>query len=173
MASGQGAAYRGIRAGTGPTAPGPFAAEGRYDVARSEQVRITRVVRFSAAHRYHSDQLSEAENQRVFGKCNRVHGHGHDYRLEVAVEGGVDPITGMVMNLATLDELLRTEIVEPLDHSFLNYDVPHFATVVPTCENLALYVMERMRPALAGIAMRLAAVRVWEGDDLYAEVECR
>ena len=140
-------------------------------MSRSEQVRITRVVRFSAAHRYHSDQLSDAENQRVFGKCNRVHGHGHDYRVEVAVEGAVDPITGMVMNLATLDDVLQAEIVQPLDHSFLNFDVPYFARVVPTCENLALYVLKQVRVRLESVGMRLAAVRVWEGQDLFAEVE--
>lgn len=140
-------------------------------MARSDKVRITRVVRFSAAHRYHSDQLSDAENQRVFGKCNRVHGHGHDYRVEVAVEGVVDPVTGMVMNLAALDDILQAEIVQPLDHSFLNYDVPHFAQVVPTCENLALFVVERVQPPLQRTGMHLAAVRVWEGEDLFAEVQ--
>lgn len=140
-------------------------------MARSEKVRITRVVRFSAAHRYHSDRLSDAENQRVFGKCNRVHGHGHDYRVEVAVEGAVDPVTGMVMNLAALDDIMQAEIVQPLDHSFLNYDVPHFAHVVPTCENLALFVAQKVQPPLQRTGMQLAAVRVWEGDDLFAEVE--
>ena len=139
-------------------------------MALSENLRITRVVRFSAAHRYHSDQLSEAENQRVFGKCNRVHGHGHDYKVEVSVQGPVDPVTGMVMNLAALDEILRVKVVDPLDHRFLNFDVPHFAEVVPTCENLAVYIQSAVQPALEGIGMRLATVRVWEGEDLYAEV---
>ena len=106
----------------------------------SDTVRITRTVRFSAAHRYHSDRLSDEENRRVFGKCNRPHGHGHDYRVDVGVVGPVDPVTGMVMNLADLDAVLKEHVVEPLDHGFLNYDVEHFASVVPTCENIALYV---------------------------------
>ena len=137
----------------------------------SSTVRITRTVRFSAAHRYHSDQLSEAENERVFGKCHRPHGHGHDYRVEVAVEGPVDPVTGMVMNLADLDTVLKQHVVEPLDHTFLNYDVDHFAKVVPTCENIALYVTEVVVDPLRAYGIRVAAVRVWEGMDMYAEIE--
>ena len=139
-------------------------------MALPETVTITRVVRFSAAHRYHSDALSEEENERVFGKCHRPHGHGHDYRVEVAVHGPVDPVTGMVMNLADLDRILRDTVVEPLDHTFLNFDVPYFAEHVPTCENLALYVADRVRPPLADLGMDLRTVRVWEGADLYAEV---
>lgn len=137
----------------------------------SDTVRITRTVRFSAAHRYHSDRLSDEENRRVFGKCNRPHGHGHDYRVDVAVEGPVDPVTGMVMNLADLDAVLKEHVVEPLDHSFLNLDVEHFATVVPTCENIALYVVDLITRPLERFGIRLAAVRVWEGPDLYAEVD--
>lgn len=172
VASGVPGRYRGPAPGMALSGAQPIAdqLEGEERVALSETVRIVRVVRFSAAHRYHSDQLTDAENQRVFGKCNRVHGHGHDYRVEVGVEGSVDPVTGMVMNLATLDEILRANVVDPLDHSFLNFDVPHFAHVVPTCENIALYVQQAVRPALEAAAMRLSVVRVWEGEDLFAEV---
>ena len=137
----------------------------------STTVRITRTVRFSAAHRYHSDQLSEAENERVFGKCHRPHGHGHDYRVDVGVEGPVDAVTGMVMNLADLDRVLKQHVVEPLDHSFLNKDVEHFATVVPTCENIALYVADVIVEPLREYGIRVASVRVWEGPDLYAEFD--
>jgi len=139
-------------------------------VSASPELRILRTVRFSAAHRYHSDQLSEAENRRVFGKCHRPHGHGHNYRLDVAVEGPVDPITGMVVNLADLDALLKEKVVEPLDHSFLNLDVPHFAQVVPTCENLTAWLWEILEEPVAALGpCRLALVRVWESDDLFAE----
>lgn len=136
----------------------------------AERVRITRVVRFSAAHRYHSDRLSAEENARIFGKCNLPHGHGHDYRVAVSVEGPVDPVTGMVMNLADLDAVLREEVVEPLDHRFLNLDVPHFGRVVPTCENLALHLADRLGPRLAAGGHRLSAVRVFETEDLWADV---
>ena len=110
----------------------------------SGEISITRVVGFSAAHRYHSDRLSDEENRHVFGKCNRPHGHGHNYRLEVTVSGAVDPVTGMVMNLADLDRILREVVVDRLDHSFLNHDIEHFATVVPTCENIVLWLVDQL-----------------------------
>ena len=137
----------------------------------SEIVRITRTVRFSAAHRYHTDALSDEENARVFGKCNSPHGHGHDYRVDVGVDGPVDPVTGMVMNLADLDRVLKEHLVARLDHTFLNKDVAHFETVVPTCENIALYVVDVVREPLEVFGIRLATVRVWEGPDLYVDVE--
>lgn len=134
-------------------------------------MRITRTVRFSAAHRYENPALSAEENQRLFGACYRPHGHGHNYRVDVTVEGPVDPVTGMVMNLADLDAILKREIVARLDHTFLNYDIEHFATAIPTCENLALYVAGMVREPLAAATQgRLCAVRVWESDDLFADV---
>ena len=139
-------------------------------MSASSEIRITRVVGFSAAHRYHVDGMSEAENRRVFGKCNREHGHGHNYRLEVTVGGPVDPVTGMVMNLADLDRLLRERVIEPLDHSFLNYDVEHFASVVPTCENIVLWLRELLDPALGSIGISLKRLRLYESDLLFAEV---
>ena len=137
----------------------------------SEIVRITRTVRFSAAHRYHTDALSDEENARVFGKCNRPHGHGHDYRVDVGVDGPVDPVTGMVMNLADLDRVLKQHVVEPLDHTFLNKDVEHFARVVPTCENIAAWIASTVREPLEAYGIRLATVRVWEGPDMYVDLE--
>ncbi len=138
----------------------------------SDTLRIVRTVRFCAAHRYHSDHLSDEENRRVFGKCNRPHGHGHNYRLDVGVEGRIDSLTGMVINLADLDALLKERVVEPLDHSFLNYDVEHFASVVPTCENLAAWVWNTLEGPVEELgSCRLVLVRVWESDDLFAELE--
>lgn len=140
-------------------------------MSAAEEIRITRVVGFSAAHRYHSDALSEEENRRVFGKCHRPHGHGHNYRLEVTVAGKVDPVTGMVMNLADLDALLRERVVEPLDHSFLNFDIEHFADTVPTCENIVLWLRSILGPALAEISITLRHLRLYESETLFAEVE--
>jgi 6-pyruvoyltetrahydropterin/6-carboxytetrahydropterin synthase len=133
-------------------------------------INITRVVGFCAAHRYHSEQLSEDENRRVFGKCNRPHGHGHNYRLEVTVAGSVDPVTGMVMNLADLDRILREVVVGPLDHSFLNFDVPHFADTVPTCENIVLWLLGELEGPLGALGVELRSLRLHESDDLFAEV---
>lgn len=140
------------------------------DKPEAGEVRITRVVAFCAAHRYHSESLSDEENARVFGKCNRPHGHGHNYRLEVTVGGPVDPVTGMVMNLADLDRVLRDRVVEPLDHSFLNYDIDHFAAVVPTCENIVLWLSGQLVPALEGWPIRLCHLRLHESESLFAEL---
>lgn len=141
-------------------------------VTRPNVVRITRTTSFSAAHRYENRDLSDEENRRAFGACYRPHGHGHNYRVDVTVEGRVDPVTGMVMNLAELDAVLEREIVQKLDHTFLNYDVPHFAEVIPTCENLALYLLEVLDESCERLGTgRLASVRVWESDAFHAEVD--
>ena len=132
--------------------------------------RLTRVIRFSAAHRYFRPDWSLEENARVFGLCAREHGHGHNYRCAVTVTGPVADETGMVMDLASLDRLLIAEVREPLDHRHLNLDVPEFAygRTIPTAEALAIWVWQRLEPRLPD-GVRLHAVRIEEDDDLYAE----
>lgn len=98
---------------------------------------LTRRYRFSASHRLHCDDMSEAENQAVYGKCNNPFGHGHNYTLEVTVAGQVDPKTGMVCNLADLDAFVNENIVERFGLENLN-TLPEFHGVVPTTENLCL-----------------------------------
>jgi len=138
---------------------------------RTDLLCVTRTVRFSAAHRYHRPELSDEQNRELFGPCFHPHGHGHNYRVDVSVEGSADPVTGMVINLADLDALLKSEIVERFDHRFLNYDIDHFADVVPTCENIALYLGDRLFALIGATgAGRLARLRVWESDDLYSEI---
>jgi len=140
-------------------------------VSSPRELRILRTVRFSAGHRYHSTKLSDEENRRVFGACNRPHGHGHNYRLDVGVQGEVDPVTGMVINLADLDALLKEKVVAELDHSFLNHDVPHFEHVVPTCENIAAYLWDLLEEPVSRLgSCQLCLVRVWESEDLFAEL---
>lgn len=135
-------------------------------------ITLTRRARFSAGHRYHSSRLSPDENTRVFGKCNYPYGHGHNYTVEVTVAGPVDPITGMIVDLAWLDELIHREIVEPFDHRFLNHEVVAFAEVVPTTENIAAEVWRRLASAIeAAPRCRLVRVRVREDEDLYAECD--
>jgi len=133
-------------------------------------VRLTRVVRFSAAHRYHRPDWSAEENARVFGLCAREHGHGHNYRCAVTVQGPLAAETGMVMDLAALDQLLESEVREPLDHRHLNLDVPEFAygRTIPTAEALAVWVWQRLA-ALLPAGVTLANVRIEEDDDLFAE----
>jgi 6-pyruvoyltetrahydropterin/6-carboxytetrahydropterin synthase len=93
---------------------------------------LTRRFRFSASHRLHSDALSAAENDRIYGKCNNPFGHGHDYVLEVTASGPVDPVTGRVLRIETLDRLVQETILSRLSNRNLNLDIPEFATLVPT-----------------------------------------
>lgn len=122
-------------------------------------VHLTRRYRFSASHRLHSRELSEEENRRIYGKCNNPYGHGHNYALEVTVAGPVDPATGMVANLAGLDEFVHREIVEAFDHRYLNEEVPAFRQTVPTTENLCRETFRRLRDFPAA---RLERVRIEE-----------
>jgi 6-pyruvoyltetrahydropterin/6-carboxytetrahydropterin synthase len=92
---------------------------------------------FAAAHRLARPELSQEENELIYGKCARPHGHGHNYLVDVTVRGSIDPRTGMVCDLAALQRLVSDLVVEPFDHTFLNKDVAHFADCVPTAENIA------------------------------------
>ncbi len=132
---------------------------------------LTRRVRFSAAHRYHRPEWSEERNRETFGACANPHGHGHDYLLEVAVAGQVDPLTGFSVDLAALDAVLREEVAARMDHRHLNHDVPEFAPggLVPTCENILLLLRERIAPRLPAGA-RLVRLRLHEGPDLSVEI---
>jgi 6-pyruvoyltetrahydropterin/6-carboxytetrahydropterin synthase len=96
---------------------------------------------FSAAHRLHCDQLSEAENRKLYGKCNNPHGHGHNYTIEISVSGQVDAKTGMVCNLVDIDQCVRAQVLDRFDHQNLNL-LPEFKSVVPTTENLCVEIYE-------------------------------
>ncbi|KPK04231.1 MAG: hypothetical protein AMS20_08935 [Gemmatimonas sp. SG8_28] len=134
-------------------------------------VRLTRVVTFSAAHRYYRPEWSVARNREVFGACANEHGHGHNYECHVTIVGPLDHETGMVMNLRDLDRLLREEISDHLDHRFLNHAVPEFGPgrQIPTSEEVAVYVWRRLEPRMpAGVT--LVRVRIQEDQFLAAEV---
>src|SRR6476646_5078020 len=105
---------------------------------------LTRRYLFSASHRLHSAEMSAAENQVTYGKCNNPHGHGHNYMLEVTVSGAVDQATGMVCNLVDLDGLVEKEILERFDLQNLN-TLPEFKDLVPTTENLSIVIYEIMQ----------------------------
>lgn len=114
--------------------------------------RLTRTIHFSAAHRYHRPEWSDEENRRAFGACNNAHGHGHNYRLEVTVQGAVDPDTGFCVDLGLLDAILDAQVRKPLDHQHLNFAVPEFGygESIPTCENILLWLWPRLAEALPG-----------------------
>jgi len=108
------------------------------------KAHLTRRYVFSASHRLHSDELSEAENREVYGKCNNPYGHGHNYALEVTVSGQVDAKTGMVCNLVELDEAVRREVLERFDHENLNQRA-EFAAAVPTTEKLSEVIFQILK----------------------------
>lgn len=130
---------------------------------------ITRKVEFSASHVCRNPQLSEQENQSLFGAAANPHGHGHNYVVEVSLAGEPDPVTGMVLDLKELKEILTRQVVEPYDHRFLNYEVPPFDRVIPTPENIALDIWRRLEPQLNDHRRKLHAVRVYETPDLYVD----
>jgi 6-pyruvoyltetrahydropterin/6-carboxytetrahydropterin synthase len=131
---------------------------------------LTRRVRFAAAHRYARPDWSVERNREVFGACYNVHGHGHNYRLDVTVQAPVDPHTGFSADLGALDALLRAEVTEPLDHQHLNHAVPAFADggEIPTCENILIWLWPRIAGGISPPA-RLHRLRLHEEDDLFVD----
>lgn len=130
---------------------------------------ITRKVEFSASHICRNPQLSDEENRKRFGLAANPQGHGHNYVLEVSLEGTPDPVTGMVFDLKELKEVLNREVVDLYDHRFLNYEVPPFDHVIPTTENIARDIWQRLEPHLVGAGRRLHAVRIYETADLFVD----
>ncbi len=130
-------------------------------------IYLTRRAEFSASHYYHNPDWSPEENQRVFGKCANPHGHGHNYTLEVTVAGEVDPRTGMVLDLKELKKILEKEVLDLVDHKFLNKEVPVFASKIPTTENIAVEIWNWLSPKLT--FGKLHRIRLYESPDLYVD----
>jgi 6-pyruvoyltetrahydropterin/6-carboxytetrahydropterin synthase len=114
-------------------------------MAQALHVELGRRYHFAASHRLHSKKLSEAENVRIYGKCNNPYGHGHNYTLEVRFSGVVDPATGMIANLADLDAFVNERVIDPFDHRSLHDEVPAFREAVPTTENLCMEIFQRLK----------------------------
>jgi len=133
---------------------------------------LTRRVRFAAAHRYRRPEWDDARNAATFGPCARESYHGHGYVCDVTVRGEIDETTGFVVDLGRLDEVLEREVRARFDHRNINLDVPEFAEgrLVPTGENLARFIFERVQAALGG-AVRVTRVTVAEDDSLSASYE--
>ncbi|MBC7544893.1 MAG: 6-carboxytetrahydropterin synthase [Candidatus Sericytochromatia bacterium] len=129
---------------------------------------ITRLFKFSASHRYYDEARSPAENWALFGPCSYPNGHGHNYVLEVSVRGIVDPTTGMIINLKDLKTVVDQEVTQRYDHRHLNLDVDDFAGTQPTTEQVAVAIWQRLVAKMP--IGELARIRLWENDDLYAEV---
>ena len=130
-------------------------------------VYLTRKAEFSASHYYHNPEFTPEENQRIFGKCNNPHGHGHNYTLEVTVKGNVDQRSGFVVDLKELKNIMNREVIEAMDHRFLNEEVADFKDQIPTTENLAISIWRRLQPKLN--MAELHRVRVYETPDLFVD----
>ena len=116
--------------------------------AGGPRVRVTRRLHFSAAHRLSVDDWEEARNLEVFGLCSNPNWHGHNYELDVTVEGAIDPATGYVLDLKVLRELVEHRVIDDLDHHNLNLDVPWMRGVNPTTENLVVAIWSRIADGL-------------------------
>lgn len=130
---------------------------------------ITRKVEFSASHICRNPEISDSQNRDLFGMESNPNGHGHNYVVEVSVAGEPDEVTGIIMDLKDLKEILNREVVGPYDHRFLNYETPPFDRVIPTVENIARDIWMRVAPSVGAANRKLHAVRVYETSDLFVD----
>ncbi|MGQ0793089.1 MAG: 6-pyruvoyl trahydropterin synthase family protein [Deltaproteobacteria bacterium] len=135
----------------------------------SYKTLLTKRVDFAASHRYWNPKWSDDENQRIFGKCTSPWGHGHNYVLEVTLEGEVDPDTGMIINLYNLKPILG-DVLQDFDHKYLNEDNPDFRDLIPTTENIARVLWRELEKRLGGQATyRLHRIRLFETPELFVD----
>jgi len=133
---------------------------------------LTRRATFSASHYYWNEAWTAEENERVFGLCANRNGHGHNYTLEVTVAGEPDPVTGFVVDLKWLKDVIEREVLAAYDHRHLNLEVPEFveSRLIPTAENIAITAWGRLEPAMiAAGGARLSRIRVYETPEIFAE----
>jgi 6-pyruvoyltetrahydropterin/6-carboxytetrahydropterin synthase len=129
-------------------------------------VKVGRRITFNAAHRLNNPNWSDEKNTAVFGKCNSPNYHGHNYTLETWVEGPIDPETGYVIDLSELKQIIKDEVEEPFDHRNFNLDVPEFANLNPTSENIAKVIYEKLKPRLNQFKL---VVRLYETENNFVE----
>jgi 6-pyruvoyltetrahydropterin/6-carboxytetrahydropterin synthase len=129
-------------------------------------VKVTRRVHFNAAHRLHNPSWSVEENRRVFGPCSNPNYHGHNYELEVSVEGEIDPETGYVADLRVVKQIVEERVVQYFDHKNLNVDLPEFQSLNPTTENLVVTIWSLLEGKLPGRLVRLV---LWETPRSWVE----
>lgn len=112
------------------------------------KVTVSRKAHFNAAHRLYRKEWSDKKNSSIFGKCSNPHYHGHNYELIVHVTGLVDPKTGYVIDMKILKDLIKSEVEEKMDHKNLNEEVPEFIETIPTAENIAIVIYNKLKPHL-------------------------
>lgn len=130
---------------------------------------VARRLHFNAAHRLHNPARSDEWNRSTFGACNNANYHGHNYEIDVLVEGEIDPETGYVLDVAILKAIAQEHVLDLLDHRNLNLDVPWFNTRLPSAENIAVFCWEQIAPRLP--AGRLKLIRLWETPRNYVEYQ--
>ena len=130
---------------------------------------LTRRAEFSSSHVCAQSSLTPEENRALYGAASNPSGHGHNYGLEVTLEGEPDPATGMIFDLQKLKEIIHANVVEPMDHRFLNYEVPPFDRIVPTAENVASEIWRRLAPHFDNGRARLKNIRLFETEDLFVD----
>lgn len=125
-------------------------------------MKVCRRETFNAAHRLHNPSLSDSENKELFGLCNSPNYHGHNYALEVWVEGEIDPISGYIIDLKILSDIIHQEVLDPFDHRNLNLDCEEFKNLNPTAENIAHVIWNKLRKRIE--AKYQLEIRLWETD---------
>ena len=134
-------------------------------------VIVTRRMHFNAAHRVHNPELSDEENERLFGRCNNPNWHGHNYMLDVSVTGPIDKRTGYVMDLAALKRVVQEAVIDEVDHRNFNLDVDFMRGIIPTAENIVVSCWRVLAPRVA--PARLVRLVLWETPNNYVEYEGR
>ncbi|MGB3142558.1 MAG: 6-carboxytetrahydropterin synthase [Maribacter sp.] len=113
------------------------------------KVKVSRKAHFNAAHRLYNEEWPDDKNELVFGKCNNPNFHGHNYELIVSVKGEIDPVTGFVIDVKILKDLIKAEVEDCMDHKNLNIEVPEFQKLNPTAENIAVVIWKKLRPHIS------------------------
>ena len=131
--------------------------------------RLSQRFEFSASHRLHNPALSDEANRKTYGKCNNPHGHGHNYELQVTLVGTPAADTGLLVDVPAFERVVAETVVERFDHKNLNAELPEFAELIPSVENIARVIYRLLKPKLAAGTTRLASVTVWETPKTWCE----
>lgn len=136
--------------------------------SEAPMVRLSEKFEFSATHRLHNSSLSEEENCRVYGKCNNPHGHGHNYEVQVTLVGKPNE-SGVLIDVPAFERIVASTVIERFDHKNLNVELPEFAELIPTVENIAMTIYRLLAPKFSGVGAKLASVTVWETPKTWCE----
>lgn len=130
-------------------------------------IYVTRREVFSASHRLYNRNLTEEENERIFGSCSNLNGHGHNYVLEVVVAGEPDKDTGYVIDLKILKKIIKENVIRKVDHKNLNLDVDFMKDIIPSAENIAVGIWNQLESKIP--AGKLYSVKLYETENNYVE----